>query len=99
MAEWLKAHAWRACGPHKGLEGSNPSLSVQVVPFTLKSFPAKPTVENPRIPRGWNFALSSFAQLSAVVRNELAAAGIRAPLLLSYQMSLLRPAVNCSPFD
>src|SRR5262249_49174506 len=20
VAEWLKAHAWRACGPHKGLE-------------------------------------------------------------------------------
>ena len=28
MAEWLKAHAWRACIPHKGIEGSNPSLSV-----------------------------------------------------------------------
>src|SRR5262245_61368374 len=28
MAEWFKAHAWRACIPQKGIEGSNPSLSV-----------------------------------------------------------------------
>ncbi len=26
MAEWLKAHAWKACVP-QGTEGSNPSLS------------------------------------------------------------------------
>ena len=28
VAEWLKAHAWRACSTLKRLEGSNPSLSV-----------------------------------------------------------------------
>ncbi len=27
MAEWSKAHAWKVCKPHKGFEGSNPSLS------------------------------------------------------------------------
>ena len=27
MAEWSKAHAWKVCIPHKGIEGSNPSLS------------------------------------------------------------------------
>src|ERR1039457_3198478 len=27
MAEWLKAHAWKACILQKGIEGSNPSLS------------------------------------------------------------------------
>ena len=27
MAEWLKAHAWKACMLQKGIEGSNPSLS------------------------------------------------------------------------
>ena len=27
MAEWLKAHAWKACTLQKGVEGSNPSLS------------------------------------------------------------------------
>jgi hypothetical protein len=26
MAEWLKAHAWKACIP-KGIQGSNPCLS------------------------------------------------------------------------
>ena len=29
MAEWLKAHAWKACVPQKGTEGSNPSLSAE----------------------------------------------------------------------
>ena len=28
VAEWLKAHAWRACGLQKGLVGSNPTPSV-----------------------------------------------------------------------
>ena len=28
MTEWLKVHAWKACVPLKGTEGSNPSLSV-----------------------------------------------------------------------
>lgn len=27
MSEWLKEHAWKACVPQKGIEGSNPSLS------------------------------------------------------------------------
>ena len=31
MAEWSKAHAWRACIPQKGIEGSNPSLSAKNV--------------------------------------------------------------------
>ncbi len=30
MAEWLKAHAWRACGAQKVLVGSNPTPSVAV---------------------------------------------------------------------
>ena len=31
VAEWLKAHAWKACGGHKPLAGSNPALSVKRV--------------------------------------------------------------------
>ena len=27
VAEWSKAHAWKVCIPHKGIEGSNPFLS------------------------------------------------------------------------
>ncbi len=27
VLEWLKRHAWKACIPQKGIEGSNPSLS------------------------------------------------------------------------
>ena len=27
MQEWLNWHAWKACVPLKGTEGSNPSLS------------------------------------------------------------------------
>ena len=27
VTEWLKVHAWKACVPLKGTEGSNPSLS------------------------------------------------------------------------
>ena len=30
MAEWLKAHAWKACMLQKGIEGSNPSLSASL---------------------------------------------------------------------
>ena len=30
MAEWLKAHAWKACTLQKGVEGSNPSLSASL---------------------------------------------------------------------
>ncbi len=31
MAEWLKAHAWRACGAQKVLVGSNPTPSALIV--------------------------------------------------------------------
>ena len=31
MAEWLKAHAWKACIP-QGIQGSNPCLSA-ILPF------------------------------------------------------------------
>ncbi len=27
VAEWSKAHAWKVCILHKGIEGSNPFLS------------------------------------------------------------------------
>ena len=43
MAEWLKAHAWKACIP-QGIQGSNPCLSAIKLPashkktHTLKSF-------------------------------------------------------------
>ena len=30
MAEWSKAHAWKACILQKGIEGSNPSLSAEL---------------------------------------------------------------------
>jgi hypothetical protein len=36
MAEWSKAHAWKVCIPHKGIEGSNPSLSAS--PLTCFSY-------------------------------------------------------------
>ena len=26
---WSKAHDWKSCIPHKGIEGSNPSLSAK----------------------------------------------------------------------
>ena len=35
MAEWSKAHAWKVCIPHKGIEGSNPSLSASKQNFFL----------------------------------------------------------------
>ncbi len=31
MAEWSKAHAWKACWRHKRHEGSNPSFSANFV--------------------------------------------------------------------
>jgi hypothetical protein len=31
VAEWLKAHAWKACILH-GIEGSNPFLSAKSLP-------------------------------------------------------------------
>ena len=30
VQEWLNWHAWKACVPLKGTEGSNPSLSARV---------------------------------------------------------------------
>jgi hypothetical protein len=30
MAEWLKAHAWKACIP-QGIQGSNPCLSAKLL--------------------------------------------------------------------
>jgi hypothetical protein len=36
MAEWLKAPVWRTGRPHKGLEGSNPSLSVSPTAFEYR---------------------------------------------------------------
>ncbi len=27
MSEWSKEHAWKVCIPHKGIVGSNPTLS------------------------------------------------------------------------
>jgi hypothetical protein len=35
VTEWLKVHAWNACVPYPGTEGSNPSLSVG--PFSVES--------------------------------------------------------------
>jgi hypothetical protein len=32
MAEWLKAHAWKACIP-QGIQGSNPCLSASFLPL------------------------------------------------------------------
>ena len=29
VLEWFKRHAWKACIPQKGIEGSNPSLSAK----------------------------------------------------------------------
>ena len=40
MAEWLKAHAWKACIP-QGIQGSNPCLSA--IPFQLGRKLAKTT--------------------------------------------------------
>jgi hypothetical protein len=31
MQEWLNWHAWKACVPLKGTEGSNPSLSAFII--------------------------------------------------------------------
>jgi hypothetical protein len=35
MAEWLKAHAWKACIP-QGIQGSNPCLSATPFPKYLE---------------------------------------------------------------
>ncbi len=29
MAEWLKAHAWKVCIPHKGIASSNLAFSAK----------------------------------------------------------------------
>ncbi len=40
MAEWLKAHAWKACILQKGIEGSNPSLSaIDLITFFFGGMP------------------------------------------------------------
>lgn len=31
VAEWFKAHAWKACKPFKGFGGSNPPLSASTL--------------------------------------------------------------------
>ena len=31
VAEWSKAHAWKVCILHKGIEGSNPFLSAKAL--------------------------------------------------------------------
>ena len=33
VQEWLNWHAWKACVPRKGTEGSNPSLSAKFLNF------------------------------------------------------------------
>ena len=33
VSEWLKEHAWKACIPLKGIEGSNPFLSAKKTNF------------------------------------------------------------------
>ncbi len=38
MQEWLNWHAWKACVPLKGTEGSNPSLSAFFIKM-IKFFP------------------------------------------------------------
>ncbi len=35
MAEWSKAHAWRACKRQKRFLGSNPSLSADIGKYDL----------------------------------------------------------------
>jgi hypothetical protein len=43
MAEWLKAHAWKACIP-QGIQGSNPCLSAKT---SFQTFPEK-SYETPK---------------------------------------------------
>lgn len=35
VAEWFKAHAWKACKPFKGFGGSNPPLSAST-PISMR---------------------------------------------------------------
>ena len=42
VAEWFKAHAWKACGLQKGLVGSNPTPSVHLSPMTASPPPLSP---------------------------------------------------------
>ncbi len=37
MLEWLKRHAWKVCIPQKGIVGSNPTLSAEVVIIFLNN--------------------------------------------------------------
>ena len=36
VAEWFKAHAWKACKPFKGFGGSNPPLSASSLSNFIK---------------------------------------------------------------
>jgi outer membrane receptor protein involved in Fe transport len=45
VAEWLKAHAWKACIRHKRIAGSNPALSVRSNDLTLPTFTASPSLK------------------------------------------------------
>ena len=38
MAEWLKAHAWKACIP-QGIQGSNPCLSATTLFWNIPRHP------------------------------------------------------------
>ena len=38
LAEWLKAHAWKACIPQKGIGGSNPSFSAFLFHMSRRNF-------------------------------------------------------------
>jgi hypothetical protein len=48
MAEWLKAHAWKACVP-QGTVGSNPTLSASKSLYYSNSFNIKYIDDNPSV--------------------------------------------------
>ncbi len=35
VLEWLKRHAWKVCIPLKGIAGSNPALSAELITYSL----------------------------------------------------------------
>ena len=51
MAEWLKAHAWKACIP-QGIQGSNPCLSAIIQ-------------DKPPVPGDFSFSLSRRAETNS----------------------------------
>ena len=65
MAEWLKAHAWKACVP-QGTVGSNPTLSA--IEFIFSLFPRAPSLA-----AALTYQLREFVRI-AVIRPELGAA-------------------------